>query len=149
MLRLDRVASNRTNAPPSWMGVIIVKLVKQGDGLVRRPPAPNAPTVTVIAGGEDGGPDVGLVRVHVPPGAGMPAHRHNGSDVILTPTAGTVRISKGEDFIDVNVGDSAVVGKDEAVSLMNPGSQDAEIIVAAGPAHFITGIRSWPAPDGD
>lgn len=126
-----------------------MKLVKQGDGLVRRPPVPNAPTVTVIVGGEEGGPDVGLVRVHVPAGAGMPAHRHNGSDVILTPTAGTVRITKGEDFIDVNVGDSALVGKNEEVSLTNPGSQDTEIIVAAGPAHFIAGIRSWPAPGED
>lgn len=124
-----------------------MKLVKQGDGLVRRPPAPNAPTVTVVVGGEEGGPDVGLVRVHVPAGAGMPAHRHNGSDVILTPTAGTVRISKGEDFLDVNVGDSALVRKDEEVSLTNPGGQDAEIIVAAGPAHFIAGIRSWPGAD--
>lgn len=126
-----------------------MELIKQGDGLVRRPAAPNAPTVTVIAGGDEGGPDVGLVRVHVPAGAGMPAHRHNGSDVILTPTAGTVRITKGKDFIDVNVGDSALVRKDEAVSLTNPGSEDADIIVAAGPAHFIAGIRSWPAPGED
>lgn len=128
-----------------------MKLVKQGDGLVRRPPVPNAPTVTVIVGGEEGGPDVGLVRVHVPAGAGagMPAHRHNGSDVILTPTAGTVRISTGADFIDVNVGDSALFRKHEEVSLTNPGDQDAEIIVAAGPAHFIAGIRSWPTPDED
>lgn len=128
-----------------------MKLVKQGDGLVRRPPVPNAPTVTVIVGGEEGGPDVGLVRVHVPAGAGagMPAHRHNGSDVILTPTAGTVRISTGADFIDVNVGDSALIRKHEEVSLTNPGDQDAEIIVAAGPAHFIAGIRSWPTPDED
>ncbi len=124
-----------------------MELVKQGEGLVRRPPVPNAPTVTVIAGGEEGGPDVGLVRVHLPAGAGMPAHRHNGSDVILTPIAGTVRIAKGADFVDVNVGDSAVIRKDEAVSLTNLGSQDAEVIVAAGPADFITGIRSWPAPE--
>lgn len=142
-------ARHRTCAPPSWMGVITMKLVKQGDGLVRRPPVPNAPTVTVIVGGEEGGPDVGLVRVHLPAGAGMPAHRHNGSDVILTPTTGTVRISKGADVVDVNVGDSALIRKDEEVSLTNPGSEDADVIVAAGPADFITGIRSWPAPDED
>lgn len=124
-----------------------MELIKHGEGLVRRPPAPNAPTVTVIAGGQEGGPDVGVVRVHVPAGAGMPAHRHNGSDVVLTPTAGMVRISKGEECIDVQVGDSALVRKDEEVSLANPGSQDAEIIVAAGPANFIAGIRGWPGPD--
>lgn len=124
-----------------------MKLIQHGEGLVRRPPVPNPPTARVVVGGEAGGPDVGLVRVHMPAGAGMPAHRHNGSDVILTPTAGMVRISHGEDSIDVHVGDSALVGRDEEVSLTNPGSQDAELIVAAGPADFVAGIRAWPGPD--
>lgn len=126
-----------------------MKLVKHGDGLVRRPPTPNAPTVTVVFGGEEGGPDVGLVRVHLSAGAGMRAHRHNGSDVILTSLTGSVRIGKGDEIIDVHVGDSALIGKDEAVSLTNPGRDDAEVLVAAGPADFIKGIRAWPGSDDD
>lgn len=70
----------------------------------------------------------------------MTAHRHNGSDVILTPT---------EESIEVHAGDSAPVHKNEEVSLTNPGSQTVEIIVAAGPAHFVAGIRRWPEPTAD
>lgn len=124
-----------------------MELRNEADGLLRKPPVPNSPTVTVIFGGEQGGPDLGLVRVLVPAGAGMPAHRHNGSDVILTPVTGFVRISSGAETIDVHVGDSALVGKDEEVSLTNPGQEDAQVVVAAGPASFVAGIREWPAPE--
>lgn len=110
---------------------------------------PNSPTVTVVFGGEDGSPDVGLVRVHVPPGARMPPHKHNGSDVILTPVAGSVRINNGVQSFDVQVGDSALIGRDEEVALSNPGSEPADLIVAAGPANFVTAVRAWPAPRWD
>ncbi len=123
-----------------------MELIKQQERLLRQPPVPNAPTVEVVLGGVQGGPDIGLVRVHVPAGAGMAAHRHNGSDVILTPIAGMVRISKGEDSVEVHVGDSVLVSKEEEVSLMNPGSSAAEVIVAAGPADFVASIRGWPEP---
>lgn len=126
-----------------------MELVKYGDGLLRQPRVPNAPTVTVIFGGVDGGPDVGLVRVRVPAGAGMSTHRHNGSDVILTSTVGMVRISKGDESVELHVGDSVLVRKDEAVALTNPGSSAAEVIVAAGPAEFVAGIRAWPEPATD
>lgn len=112
----------------------------------RRPPGENTPTIAVLFGGEEGGPDVGLVRVSVPAGSGMPAHRHGGSDVIITPVAGRVTISDGATSVDVGVGSSALVRKDEEVSLTNPGDEPAELIVAAGPANFVTGIRQWPEP---
>lgn len=119
-------------------------LVKHNEGAAHQP-APNAPTATVLFGGVDGGPDVGLVRVHVPAGAGMPAHRHSGSDVILTSITGMVRISKGEESVEVHPGDSVLITKDEAVALTNPGDSPAEVLVAAGPADFVGSIRSWPA----
>lgn len=124
-----------------------MELRNETDGMVRKPPVPNGPTVTVVFGGEEGGPDVGLVKVLVPAGAGMPAHRHNGSDVILTPVAGFVQITGGEQSIEVHVGDSALVRKDEKVSLTNPGHEDAHVVVVAGPANFVAGVRQWPAPD--
>lgn len=97
-------------------------------------------------GGEEDGPDVGLVRVRVSAGAGMPSHRHNGSDVIVTPVTGRVRISDGETTVEVGVGSSALVRKDEEVSLTNPGNEPAEVLVSAGPADFIAGVRQWPEP---
>ncbi len=122
-------------------------LRKQAEGLVRRPPVPNSPTLTVFFGGDDDGSDIGLVRVEVPAGAGMPPHRHNGSDVVLAPVAGWVRIAQGEESIDVHAGDCAWIGKDEEVSLTNPGEQTAHVLVAAGPAHFVASIRQWPTPE--
>ena len=116
------------------------------DVVVRRPPGENMPTVTVVAGGEEDGPGVGLARVRVPVGASMPAHRHNGSDVIITPVAGQVSISDGSTSIDVTVGASAVIRKHEKVSLRNSSDDPAEFIVSAGPADFIAGIRQWPEP---
>lgn len=123
-----------------------MELRQHGDGLVRKPPVPGGPTVTVLFGGDPGGPDVGVVQVEVPPGAGMPEHRHGGSDVVLVPVAGTVTISKGAESITINAGDAALVRKDEAVSLVNRGPETARVIVAAGPADFVAGIRSWPEP---
>lgn len=126
-----------------------MQLRNSHDGLVRKPAIPNSPTVTVLFGGEEGGPDVGLVRVHVPAGAGMPAHKHNGSDVIITPVAGHVQIEKGDESIQVQVGDSALIGRDEEVALSNPGDEPADLLVAAGPADFVAGIRAWPGTDGN
>lgn len=110
----------------------------------RRLPGENTPTITVIFGGEEDGPEVGLVRVRVPVGGGMPAHRHGGSDVIVTPIAGRVTISDGMTSVDVEVGASTLIRKDEVVSLTNPGGEPAELIVSAGPADFVAGIRQWP-----
>lgn len=62
------------------------------------------------------------------------------------PVAGTVTISKGAESVTVNTGDAALVRKDEAVSLANRGPEPAHVIVAAGPADFVAGIRAWPEP---
>lgn len=123
-----------------------MQLIKSGDGLVRQPPMPNSPSVTVIAGGETGGPDVGLVRVEMPAGCRMAPHAHGGSDIIVTPIVGSVQIGNGTETIDVNVGDSALVTREETVSLTNSADETAHLIVAAGPATFITRIRAWPDP---
>ncbi len=85
--------------------------VRQGEGLVHGPPIPNGPTVTVVVGSEAGAPDVGPVRLPHSRRGEVPAHRHNGSDVILTPTAGMMSISNRADAIDVHVVDSALVGQ--------------------------------------
>ncbi len=123
-----------------------MELRRKGEGATRKPPAPNTPTVTVLFGGEEGGPDVGVVRVAIPAGAGMPEHDHGGSDVVLLPQVGGVEISDGSGTITVGVGDAALIRKDERVSLRNPGGEVAEVLVAAGPPAFLTSIRAWPEP---
>lgn len=121
-----------------------MKLIKRSEAPVHSPASPNAPTVTVYVGGPDDPQDVGMVRVSIPAGAGMPPHKHNGSDVIISPVVGHVVITKGEESIEVHVGDAALVTRDEEVSLANPTDEVAEVIVSAGPADFISGILNWP-----
>lgn len=105
---------------------------------------PHSPSATVLFGANGDSSDVGMVRVSVPAGAGMPAHKHGGSDVILTPVAGAVSVTKGDETLDVGVGDALLILKEEAVALTNPHDTTAELIVAAGPAAFVSTIRSWP-----
>ncbi|MCW2133202.1 hypothetical protein B0G38_002377 [Arthrobacter sp. VKM Ac-2550] len=52
----------------------------------------------------------------------------------------------GFSWLLTEVGSSALVLKDEEVSLTNPGEEPAEVIVSAGPADFVVGIRQWSAP---
>lgn len=122
-----------------------MELCRRGEGVKRRPGFPKAPTVEVLFGGDDGGPAVGVVRVVVPAGAGMPEHDHGGSDVVLLPQVGSVEISSGEETIQVAAGDAALVRREERVSLRNPNQTDAEVIVAAAPPAFLASIRAWPA----
>ena len=110
----------------------------------RRPPGENTPTVTVLFGDGDSATDVGLVKVRIPAGGGMPSHRHGGSDVILTPLTGHVSIADGTDSVDVRTGDSVLIRKDEEVSLRNPGDEPAEVLVSVAPTNFVTGILQWP-----
>lgn len=124
-----------------------MELIKAGEATRKRPPTPNAPTVEVLFGGDDGGPDVGVVRVSVPVGAAMPEHDHGGSDVVLSPVAGSIEITGGGESISVGVGDTALVRKQEKVSLRNAGNVVAEVIVAAAPPAFVGSIRAWPDAD--
>ncbi len=121
-----------------------MQFIASGAAPVHSANLPNSPEVTVLFGCNDDSDEVGMVRVSVPPGAGMPPHRHHGSDVILTPVTGGVRVSKDETTFDVGVGDTLFIDKDEAVALTNPHDETADLIVAAGPAAFVSTVRRWP-----
>lgn len=126
-----------------------MELVRRDELTKRRPPVPNAPVVEVLFGGDEGGPDVGVVRVVVPVGAEMPEHDHGGSDVILLPQAGSVEISAAGETITVGPGDAALVRRDERVALRNRGDTEAHVLVAAGPPSFVASIRAWPVAGAD
>lgn len=121
-----------------------MKLISGSQALARSP-MPNGPVATVLLGGTGDSDDVGMIRVDVSPGAAMPPHRHHGSDVILTAVSGAVRISEGDDAVDVGNGDAVLVCKDELVGLSNPHDEPARLLVAAGPADFVDAVRRWPS----
>ncbi|MEM9135429.1 MAG: cupin domain-containing protein [Actinomycetota bacterium] len=123
-----------------------MKLRQRGDGARRRPPIAGGPTVEILFGDE--GAEVGLARVTVPPGGGMPEHDHGGSDVVLAPQIGSVEVTASDGTVTtVSAGDVALIERDERVALTNPGSADAELLVAAGPPDFLATILRWPAAD--
>lgn len=121
-----------------------MKRITAAEASQHKSPAPNGPTVSVYFGRPEDPQDVGLVKLSVQPGFGMAEHKHNGSDIILVPLTGHVVIRKGEESMELHPGDAGFVGKDEAVSLSNPGDQAAEVLVAAGPASFIANVLKFP-----
>jgi quercetin dioxygenase-like cupin family protein len=122
-----------------------MRLIGHGTAPVHSPNLPGTPRVSVLFGGQADQPaDVGMVIVEVPPGAGMPPHKHHGSDVILMPIRGAVRVTKGDQTLDVGVGDALFIDKDEAVGLANTGAEPAELMVAAGPPAFVSTVSRWP-----
>lgn len=125
-----------------------MKLITNTDAPIVSADFPNTPSVSVLFG-EESSPDVGMVRVSVPAGTGMPPHRHSGSDVILTPMSGAVRISKDDEVVDIGVGHTLLILKDETVALHNPHEDAAEVLVAAGPAAFVSTVRGWPEVSAD
>ena len=115
-----------------------MQLIANGNAPTHYANFPDRPSVTVLLG-EDDGADIGMVRVDVPAGAGMPPHRHDGSDVIITPVSGAVRVTKDDTIIDVGTGDALLIHKDETVALINPYQAPAELTV-------ITTLRSLRQP---
>ena len=121
-----------------------MKLMTSQDASVHSTHESGAPSVAVFFGGKPDSTDVGLVRVTLPAGSGMASHRHTGSDVILTPVVGAVRVTKNDEVVDLVAGDALLIFKYESVSLSNPHEETAELLVAAGPARFVSTIREWP-----
>lgn len=79
---------------------------------------PDSRAVTVLFG-EDDSANIGMATVSIPARAGMPPHRHNVSDVILTPISGAVQVRKNDEVIDIRPEDALLILKDETVALAN------------------------------
>ena len=67
-----------------------------------------AATVTSFAAASRGAHEVSLFRVDLPPGEGLPAHRHDHLDV-FTVLAGEAKFELGEEPFELGEGDSVVV----------------------------------------
>ena len=64
--------------------------------------------VTSFAAPARGAPEVALYRVDMPPGQGLPAHRHDHLDV-FTVVRGDSTLHLGDETVELREGDSVVV----------------------------------------
>ena len=84
-------------------------------------------TITAFASPSRGATECILYRVEVPPGGGLPAHRHDHQDV-FTVAAGGGTMTIDEDVFEVGPGDAVVVPTG-ALHALDAGDDGAAIVV--------------------
>jgi quercetin dioxygenase-like cupin family protein len=103
-------------------------------------------TITSFAAPARGSDDVALFRTDVPPGGGLPPHRHDHFDVFMV-VAGAVTFHLGDETTDLAVGDSAVVPIGVR-HYIEAGPEGVSIVVAMLPStKFIREDGSELVPD--
>jgi quercetin dioxygenase-like cupin family protein len=64
--------------------------------------------ITSLIGPSRGSDEIAMFRTEVPPGSGLPPHRHDHIDA-FTVLSGTVTFHLGDETVELREGDSAVV----------------------------------------
>jgi quercetin dioxygenase-like cupin family protein len=98
-------------------------------------------TITSLAAPSRGADEAALYRVDVPPGGGLPAHRHDHLDV-FTVAAGGGTFHIDDESFELEAGDSAVVPIG-AVHHLEAGDQGATIVVT-----MLAGTKLMRTDDG-
>jgi quercetin dioxygenase-like cupin family protein len=84
-------------------------------------------TVTSLAAPSRGAHEAALFRIEVPPGGGLPAHRHDHLDVFAVESGGG-SFHIDETTVELSAGDSIVVPTG-AVHYLVAGAQGASMVV--------------------
>lgn len=110
----------------------------------RRAPIPGGPTMEVLvaAGISD---NIAMVQVWIPPGGGLPEHDHGPSEIVLIHLSGSIELRQDDQLHRLGPGAVAHIATGERVSLTNPGSEPAVMMIVASPPEFVGRIASWPA----
>ena len=80
--------------------------------------------------------DVAVVEEIVPLGVGAPLHRHSREDEISYVVAGSFRIWRGEEILDIGPGGVALLPRDQAHTFQNVGSTPGRLLTVIVPAGF-------------
>ncbi len=107
---------------------------------------PGGPSAEVLIGTGDDWP-MGVARVVIPPGGGMPEHDHSSSAALLVPLDAPVTLvdAEGTDRFDVAVGSVATIPIGQRVEVLNEGSVEASVMVVFDPPDFTRQLDSWPS----
>jgi quercetin dioxygenase-like cupin family protein len=97
--------------------------------------------VVSLAAPQRGSADTALFRVELPPGGGLPPHRHDHYDV-FTMTAGGATMHLDNEVTEIVPGDAVVVPPD-AVHWLEAGANGASIVVT-----MLAGTRLFREDDG-
>ncbi|MFG1905643.1 cupin domain-containing protein [Kribbella sp. NPDC048928] len=119
-------------------------LTRIGSTPRRRAPIPGGPTMEVLVAPETSD-TIAMVQVWIPPGGGLPEHDHGPSEIVLVHISGSIRLRQGDEQHDLAPGAVAHLATGERVSLTNPGTDHAVMMIVASPPDFITRVASWPA----
>jgi quercetin dioxygenase-like cupin family protein len=110
----------------------------------RRAPIPGGPTIEVLIA-EETSEKVAMLQVWIPPGGGLPEHDHGPSEIVLIHLSGSIELRQGEELHRLTDGAVAHIATGERVSLTNPGSEPAVMMIVASPPEFVRRIAGWPA----
>lgn len=110
----------------------------------RRAPIPGGPTMEVLVAG-DTSDTIGIVQVWIPPGGGLPEHDHGPSEIVLIHVSGLIELRQGDQHHSLGPGAVAHIATGERVSLTNPGTDPAVMMIVASPSDFVARLASWPA----
>ena len=96
--------------------------------------------------------DAAVVEEIVPPGVGAPLHRHSREDEISYVVAGSFRIWRSGEVLDIGPGGVALLPRDQAHTFQNVGSTPGRlltVIVPAGFERFFEAIVERGLAEGD
>ncbi|WP_327667726.1 cupin domain-containing protein [Streptomyces sp. NBC_00485] len=109
----------------------------------RRAPVAGGPTAAPLMTATTSG-QLAVIHLEIPPGGGMPEHDHGASQIVLIPVSGSVRVHQGRDVHTLVPGSAAHIDTGERVSLANPGTEPASLMVVASPPAFASRLEEWP-----
>lgn len=109
----------------------------------RRAPIAGGPTMEVLVAAETSD-NLAMVQVWIPPGGGLPAHDHGPSEIVLVHLSGTIELRQGEQLHRLAPGAVAHIATGERVSLTNPSTESAVMMIVASPPEFVRRIAGWP-----
>jgi quercetin dioxygenase-like cupin family protein len=109
----------------------------------RQAPHPNGPIAQALTN-SDVSDQLAVIHVELPAGAAMPEHDHGASQIVLIPLSGSVVVGHDGTKQTLSVGSAAHIATGERVSLENPGTEAASLMVVASPPEFAGRLASWP-----
>jgi mannose-6-phosphate isomerase-like protein (cupin superfamily) len=124
---------------PDQSGKVGIRVIRPGDG----EQAGGGPIgARIIEDGSHTGHRLGLVEATLPPGpAQPPQHIHHEHEEVFIVTAGKVRFTSGDDYVDVEAGTVVVVPIGVAHTFSNPFQDRAVFIGTMTPDLYIQYFR--------